>query len=449
MTTAREATNHLAELLRGEHHALAEFLIALSTFDAERRWVELGHRSLFHFITKELGLPNGPAYYRKTAAELIQRIPELVEPLRDGRLHLTSIVELSKVITPENRAEVLPRFFHKSKREAKEVLAALVPAAAPALRTVVTVVRPAAAASATAGNGPAALGGSLPGGAEPVTGVPGPGQEFVPALLPEEPVRANPTVHDVAPPPVPVPVPARASAPTSSVEPLTADLRRLHLTVSRRLLDKLAAARDALSHSHPGATEDEILEVGLDLILERHAKRRGLVEKPRDRTRSPGANVPAAEGERSRHVPAAVMREVWKRDGGKCAWPLEGGGICGSTRRVELDHIDGFALGGATTAARCRILCDFHQDVHARALYGDAVMDTYTRPKGKGCSEPVAGWGGAAGAVERDPRAPPTAPRRCGDVGYRRDRDRGPRPGPRRGSRPAERRAASGGILSS
>ena len=76
-----------------------------------------------------------------TAAGLIRKYPELVEPLRDGRLHLTSVTQLARVITPENRAEVLPRFFHLSKREAKEVVAELVPAAAPPLRTVVTSVR--------------------------------------------------------------------------------------------------------------------------------------------------------------------------------------------------------------------------------------------------------------------------------------------------------------------
>ena len=52
------------------------------------------------------------------------------------------------------------------------------------------------------------------------------------------------------------------------------------MTVTRRFMEKLAAARAALSHSHPGATEGEILEAGLDLLLERHAKRKGLVEKP-------------------------------------------------------------------------------------------------------------------------------------------------------------------------
>ncbi len=127
MHTAREATALLADLLRREHNALAEFLVALAAFDRERRWVELGHASLFYFLTRELGLPNGPAFYRKTAAELLRRYPELAEPLRDGRLNLSSVVELSRVITPENRGEVVPRFFGASKREAKEVVAELRP----------------------------------------------------------------------------------------------------------------------------------------------------------------------------------------------------------------------------------------------------------------------------------------------------------------------------------
>lgn len=42
-------------------------------------------------------------------------------------------------------------------------------------------------------------------------------------------------------------------------EPLSADLRRLHVTVSRRCLAKLEEARSALSHSHPGASAEEVL----------------------------------------------------------------------------------------------------------------------------------------------------------------------------------------------
>ncbi len=127
MTSARDLSARLAELLQRERAALAEFLVALADFDRKRLWVELGHASLFYFLHRELGLSSGAAFYRKTAAGLIQRFPELVDPLRDGRLCLTSVVELAKVLTPENRDDVLPRFFHLSKSGAKAVSAALRP----------------------------------------------------------------------------------------------------------------------------------------------------------------------------------------------------------------------------------------------------------------------------------------------------------------------------------
>ena len=69
------------------------------------------------------------------------------------------------------------------------------------------------------------------------------------------------------------------------IKPLTADLRRLHVTVSSGFMQKLEAATAALSHSHPSASMEDILEAGLDLLLERDAKRKGLVEKPQRKER--------------------------------------------------------------------------------------------------------------------------------------------------------------------
>src|SRR5512133_4239014 len=105
-TSARELTTRLADLLRNEHAALAEFLVAGSEFDRRRLWVELGYTSLFWFLHRELGLSKGAAFFRKTAAELVQRVPEIVEPLRDGHLCLSSIVELASVLTPAHHPEV-------------------------------------------------------------------------------------------------------------------------------------------------------------------------------------------------------------------------------------------------------------------------------------------------------------------------------------------------------
>ena len=165
----------------------------------------------------------------------------------------------------------------------------------------------------------------------------------------------------------PVAAPKRDDA-----EPLTAELRRLHVTVSSRFLEKLEAARTALSHSHPTGSAEEILEAGLDLLLERQAKRNGQVKKPQEKER------PCAPD----HVSARVRRAVWERDGGRCQWPLASGGVCGSTLRVELDHIQPRALGGSSTVGNTRVLCRIHNDLAARRVFGEDWMDRFTRPAG-------------------------------------------------------------------
>ena len=138
-TESRTFAARLADLLRNEQHAMADFLVALAEFDRQRGWIALGYSGLFPFLHQKLGLSKAASYFRKTAAELIQHYPEIVEPLRDGRLCLSTMASVAKVLTPANRAEVLPLFFHRSAVEAKAIVAALAPARNPPTRTVVTV----------------------------------------------------------------------------------------------------------------------------------------------------------------------------------------------------------------------------------------------------------------------------------------------------------------------
>src|SRR5512138_3644657 len=230
MHSARDFADRLAMFLRREQGAMADFLLALAEFHDRRLWEPLGYTSLFYFLHRALKLSAGAAYHRKAAAELLLRFPQVIEPLRDGRLCLSSVVELSKVITAENAADVLPRFFHASKQEAKAVAAEIAPRETPPERVVVTAL-PAPRVAAPE-ESPVSL----------------PALELPQLLHPGE-ARSKPT---------PAPVAPRPPAP-SSVEPLTADLRRLHVTVSKRFMDKVAAARDALSHSHPGADVETLL----------------------------------------------------------------------------------------------------------------------------------------------------------------------------------------------
>ena len=148
---ANDLTARLADLLRREQAAMAEFLVALADFDRRRLWLDLGYPGLFLFLHRELGLSKGAAHFRKVAAKLVQRFPEVVEPLRDGRLCISSVVELARVATRENLAEVLPRFFHRSRREAREVAVEISPASVVPRREVTTPVEVRARGSAPGG----------------------------------------------------------------------------------------------------------------------------------------------------------------------------------------------------------------------------------------------------------------------------------------------------------
>ena len=86
----------LSRVARRERIALADFLVALAEFDRMGTYRSLGFANLFDYLLRELRLSRGAAHYRKVAARLVARFPEVVEPLRDGRLCLTSVVRLRR-----------------------------------------------------------------------------------------------------------------------------------------------------------------------------------------------------------------------------------------------------------------------------------------------------------------------------------------------------------------
>lgn len=382
--TRRDAAR-LADLLRTEHHARADFLLALADFDRRRGWAALGHASLWAFLHHDLGLSAGAAFQRKEAVALLRRVPAVEAPLRDGRLCLSSVAELAKVLTPENQAEVLPRFFGKSAREAREEVAAIAPRPVAPARVVITALTPAALARAplltsetemTQPEWGAAKASSLPARAEtPVT-------SSAAAPAPRRPSTATSSSTPASVPaasPASAPAPAPATAPPrATVEPLTAELRRLHLTVSRRFLLKLEAVRAARSHASPGAPVEALLEEALDLLLAHEAKRRSAAtDRPQARARPAAAEA----------VTAQVRREVWARDQGRCQWPLEAGGVCGSTWRLELDHVQPRGRGGPSAAANLRLLCHAHNAEAARCAYGADFMERARRREDRGRSD--------------------------------------------------------------
>ncbi|ACL66824.1 HNH nuclease [Anaeromyxobacter dehalogenans 2CP-1] len=337
---------------------MAEFLVALAEFDRRGLYRDLGHASLFSFLHRELKVSAGSAQLRKTAAELIQRYPAVEGALREGKLCLSSVCELAKVVTPENCADVLPRFFGLSSREAAAVVASIRPVENPPRREIVASLRSAA---------PAVLPMAASRDAEspePARVVLLHAHETPPPLSarggPVEPQALEAGPAALAPPAAPALKP-------SSVDWLDGDSARLHLTVSKAFLKKLDAARDALSHAMPGASRENVLAAALDLLISERDRRKGLGARPQKKVRP----------SKTDHVPAHVRREVWARDGGRCTFVLASGERCGSTHRLELDHVVPRARGGASTADNLRIRCRGHDLEEARRVFGDALMDAY------------------------------------------------------------------------
>jgi hypothetical protein len=484
---ARRLRDLIASLLRKERSAMADFLIALSDFDRRRGWEPLGHPHLFAFLVAELHLSKSAAFYRKSAAELLQGFPEMIEPLRDGRLCLSTIAELAKVLTAENSAIVAPRFFGLSAREAQVLVAELKPRPAPPIRDLMTSVTrevgpggptaPApslrlelalsAGSSSAASSSAATLSaGSLSAGSSWAGSC---SAASFPAVQLPAPPEAGPSDTDATPNTDPGSIltsefppnrPGRVAPRPDEIEPLTASLTRLHFTVRREVVRKVEAARRGLGHAIPNATLEQVLEAGLDLLLEKQAKARGQVKKPRrtnstaptdllsslqasspQPTESPQPALAAQPAETAQPspalqptetarptlaaqqspssqqtaapfttafpvltepplhrrdgpraaIPAAVKRAVWARDAGRCCWPLDGGGTCGSTHRLELDHLVPWADWGGETEANLRLTCAAHNRLAARRAFGERVMGRY-----RGVREPVAEYGAAS-----------------------------------------------------
>jgi hypothetical protein len=134
---------------RGERIGGA-FRTSETRFHAKKRWRELGYASAFAYLRGEFKLSEGAAYNRIVAAELVDRMPEVEAAVRSGDLCFSTVNQVAKVLTPENKDELLPRFLHLSRRQAEQLAVSLRPVEVIPLREVVTAIRPPRAAARAA-----------------------------------------------------------------------------------------------------------------------------------------------------------------------------------------------------------------------------------------------------------------------------------------------------------
>ena len=129
-------------------------------------------------------------------------------------------------------------------------------------------------------------------------------------------------------------------------------------------------AQDLLRHRVPDGDLATIFDKALDLLIEEVKKERFATgRKPRQAS---GEN---ADGSSSRHIPDAIKRAVFERDGGRCTFTDDRGRRCAETGALEFDHLDGFARTRVHQVDRIRLLCRAHNQHAAESMYGRAFME--------------------------------------------------------------------------
>ena len=343
--TDDELVAEIAVLAGNARAATAALVGHLAELEARGLHLAQGFRSLYGYCRHVLHLSEHEAYNRMEAAHAARRFPVILRLLAEGQLHLTAVCLLAPRLGDEDHLALLGGAIHKSKREVEELLARWFPREA-----VPSTVRklPAAAASVVASVSH-----------EPTTGAPL-------AVVSTDQGGGGPVLR--------TPATAVEPAPASrAVSPLAVDRYQVKFTATAATIAKLKRAEELLSHAVPDGDVAEIFDRALDALLHQAARQKhAATDRPR-----PGRAIDPA----SRAIPAAVEREVWGRDDGRCAFVGTNGRRCEERKRVEFHHLRPWIGGGPPTVDNIALRCRAHNAYEASRYFGPirAAMDVRTR----------------------------------------------------------------------
>lgn len=424
----RELLDHFERLVARDRRTTVDLLVAIAEIDERKIWAKHACSSMFTFCMKRFHMSEQVTGKRLRAARIARRYPIVLDMIARGELHLSAIQRLSGHLTRDNHVELLERAKHKSARAVERLVAELAPRPDAPSRIRALPRRPAWAGSPAVG--PANPGRTAPAqndairndsasmerdapATSPATAASGHGQR---AASPDIDTGASP--GDRRPPSAPPPRPA-----TSSIVPLSPRRYKIEITVDEATHDKLRSLQDLLGRSETGRDPAAILARAIDVLLVETLKRKAAqTDRPRPATNVAAAGVAATnvaaagaaaagDGRRARGIPAAVRREVWRRDCGRCRYVDGQGRRCNETRNVEFHHRIAFARGGRHAPDNIELRCPAHNQYQADLDFGRSFMDDKRRIPASAPTDPRSARIVATGDTDDEGGSPrPPAP---------------------------------------
>ena len=124
----RDIPSRLQELVRRERSLTLSVLLHLNEIERRALHLRQGYPSMFAYCTGCLGYSESAANLRIRAARCIVRFPEVHGLLEANEVNVSTVAQVSKVLTEENKADVLFRMKRKSQREVEAIVAEYDPA---------------------------------------------------------------------------------------------------------------------------------------------------------------------------------------------------------------------------------------------------------------------------------------------------------------------------------
>jgi hypothetical protein len=348
--TETKLLQRFAALVELDRSNTAQLLAHLAEIDARKLWAKHACPSMFAFCMERFHMSESATFKRIWAARTARRFPVIFQMIAYGELHLSGVTRLGKHLTEENHHAVLARAKHKTSRQIDLLVAELAPRpdVPSRVRAVPRTHSPTVAAT-NAGTEPKLGGDSLPARAMTEASV----------RLPDT-TSAQPAVQ-------------------AKIQPLAPRRFKIEITVDQTTHDHLRVLQDLLRHQLPGADPAAIVSRAIELLLDETLKKKAaMTETTRtagtERTASATGRASATHANRTRAIPAAIRRQIWKRDVGRCAFVDEKGRRCRATSFLEFHHEVPYGKGGKHESANIALRCRSHNQYQADLDFGVEFM---------------------------------------------------------------------------